>query len=136
GISASSAVAARPAGLVEASRSPVGRQDSCPEAAFGSIGRGTQLNDRHGEFASSPLEPVPAKCTHFADKNMLLQIDPGALSYRRNGPVSTESALVSGSGARDRELQDLGRSLGPALLAGVERDELSDQLFKLARQRH
>jgi len=36
---------------------------------------------------------VPAKCTHFADKNMLQQIDPDALSYRRNGSISTESAL-------------------------------------------
>jgi hypothetical protein len=42
----------------------------------------------------SDLEHVPAKCTHFADKNMLQHIDPGALSYRRNGSISTESALV------------------------------------------
>src|SRR5436190_22207437 len=35
---------------------------------------------------------VPAKCTHFADKNMLQHIDPGALAYRRNGSISTESA--------------------------------------------
>ena len=24
-------------------------------------------------------------CTHFVDKNMVQHIDPGALSYRRNG---------------------------------------------------
>ena len=42
----------------------------------------------------SELEHVPAKCTHFADKNMLQHIDPGALSYRRNGSISTESALA------------------------------------------
>jgi len=41
------------------------------------------------------LEHVPAKCTHFADKNMLQHIDPGALSYRRNGSISTESALAA-----------------------------------------
>ena len=39
------------------------------------------------------LEHVPAKCTHFGDKNMLQHIDPGALSCRRNGSISTESAL-------------------------------------------
>jgi hypothetical protein len=42
---------------------------------------------------SGKLEHVPGKCTHFADKNMLQHIDPGALSYRRNGSISTESAL-------------------------------------------
>jgi hypothetical protein len=40
------------------------------------------------------LGHVPAKCTHFADKNMLQHIDPGALSYRRNGSISEESALA------------------------------------------
>jgi hypothetical protein len=42
------------------------------------------------------IEHVPAKCTHFADKNMLQHIDPGALSYRRNGSISTESAAKEG----------------------------------------
>src|SRR4029079_17289630 len=37
-------------------------------------------------------EHVSAKCTHFADKYMLQEIDPGVLSYRRNGSVATESA--------------------------------------------
>ena len=51
------------------------------------------MNERvvAGNFDLS-LEHVPAKCTHFADKNMLQHIDPGALSYRRNGSISTESA--------------------------------------------
>src|SRR6476660_8449290 len=33
--------------------------------------------------------------THFADKNILKHIDPGALSYRRDGFISTESELIS-----------------------------------------
>src|SRR5204863_6324725 len=45
--------------------------------------------------AGTVVEHVPAKCTHFADKNMLQLIDPGALSYRRNGSISTESALAT-----------------------------------------
>src|SRR3954465_13457634 len=49
-----------------------------------------------GEAMPGKLEHVPAKCTHFADKNMLQHIDSGALSYRRD--VSTESALTNGSG--------------------------------------
>src|SRR5262249_1532202 len=40
------------------------------------------------------VEHVPAKCTLFADKNMLQHIDPGALSHRRNGSILTESALA------------------------------------------
>jgi hypothetical protein len=32
---------------------------------------------------------------HLADKDMLQHIDPGALSYRRNASISTESALVA-----------------------------------------
>src|SRR5438552_18789634 len=35
------------------------------------------------------------KCTHFADKNMLQHIDPGALSYRRNGSISLDFAALS-----------------------------------------
>ena len=49
--------------------------------------------DTLADLGRSGLEHVPAKCTHFADKNMLQHIDPGALSYRRNGSISTESAL-------------------------------------------
>ena len=40
------------------------------------------------------LGHVPAKCTHFADKSVLQHIDPSALSYRRNGFISPESALA------------------------------------------
>jgi hypothetical protein len=49
--------------------------------------------DLHCYNASAGLEHLPAKCTHFADKNMLKHIDPGAHSYRRNDTISTESAL-------------------------------------------
>jgi hypothetical protein len=38
------------------------------------------------------LEHAPAKCTHIADENTLQHIDPGALSYRQTGSISTEGA--------------------------------------------
>src|SRR6476619_3282297 len=60
----------------------------------------------------------PAKCAHFADKNMLRHIDPGALSYRRNGSISTESALEPRSGIAFSRL-----GFADLFAAGIERGD-------------
>src|SRR5204863_2884382 len=88
--------------------------------------REVSSRDLHCNSTSSGLEHVPAKCTHFADKNMLQHIDPGALSYRRNGSISTESALARGAElvvlASHEALGRLDRNRGiPTIGIGADR---------------
>src|SRR5262249_29470244 len=56
--------------------------------------RGGSTARTGGDLRKWMLAHLPAKCTHFADKNMLQHIDTGALSYRRNGYISMERLLT------------------------------------------
>src|SRR5204863_9174143 len=80
--------------------------------------REVSSRDLHCNSTSSGLEHVPAKCARFADKNMLQHIDPGALSYRRNDSISTESALKPRSGIAFSRL-----GFADLLAAGIERGD-------------
>src|SRR5437763_410217 len=72
-------------------------------ARSGSAFRATTRRSAHRRRLDAPLvlrppvpplpEHVPAKCAHFADKNMLRHIESGAFSCRRSDSTSAENAL-------------------------------------------